>query len=167
MAAVCRSYASHPRALEAVNAALDAGIDGSSVLVLTGEPLRDGRYSPLGGFGGGARRAADVTLGSFAGAPHAHDAGMGTFAGGMQRGGSFADTDREVATSYPDGVERMHVAGHRRVLKLLRDAGLDDETAARDLDALHSGRVVVLVDAADESELARVGTLLDGVSRAP
>jgi hypothetical protein len=137
------------------------------VLVLTGEPRRDGRYPPLGGFGGAARRAADVTLGSFAGPPHAHDAGMGTFAGGVQRGGSYADTNREVATSAPDGVERMHVAGHRRVLKLLRDAGLDDETAARDLDALHSGRVVVLVEAADEGDAVRVGTLLDGETRAP
>ncbi len=167
MAAVCRSYASHPQALEAVNAALDAGIDGTGLLVLTGEPLRDGRYSPLGAFGGGARRAADVAIGGFAGAPHAHDAGMGTFAGGVQRGGSFADADREVATSYPDGVERMHVVGHRRVSKLLRDAGLDAETAARDLDALHSGRVVVLVDAADGSDAARIGTLLDGLSSAP
>ena len=167
MAAACRSYASHSAALEAVNAALAAGIDGGAVLVITGEPPRDGRDSPLGALAGDAGRAAEVPLGSFAGAPHRYDAGMGAFAGGVQRGGSFADADREVVTTYPDGVERMHVAGHRRVSKLLRDAGLDAETAARDLDALHRGRVVVLVDAADESDAARVGTLLDGLSRAP
>jgi hypothetical protein len=161
VAAVCRSYASHAEALDAVNAALDAGIDGTGVLVLTGEPPRDGREAPVGSFSGGAGSAADVPVGSFAGAPHAHSAGMGAFAGGVQRGGSFADADREVVTSYPEGVERMHVAGHRRVSKLLRDSGLDAETAARDLDALHAGRVVVLVDVADADDAARVGALLD------
>jgi hypothetical protein len=85
---------------------------------------------------------------------------MGAFAGGVQRGGSFADADREVVTSYPGGVERMHVAGHHRVLRLLRDAGLDEGTAERDLAALHDGRVLVLVDveAADED---RIGAALD------
>jgi hypothetical protein len=165
VAAACRSYASHSAALEAVNAALAAGIDGSGVLVVTGESPRDGRGSPLGAFAGNAPRAADVPLGGFAGAPHRYDAGMGAFAGGVQRGGSFADADREVVTTYPEGVERMHVAGHRRIAKLLRDAGLDAEAAARDLDALHCGRVVVLVDAADESDAARVGALLDRVGR--
>jgi hypothetical protein len=87
---------------------------------------------------------------------------MGAFAGGVQRGGSFADADREVVASYPEGVERMHVAGHRRVLKLLRDAGLDAATAARDLEALHAGRVVVLVEVRDADDAARVGALIDG-----
>ena len=144
MAAVCRSYASHDEALEAVKAALDAGIEGQSVLVMTGERARDARDARVGGFAGAAEH--DAPVGSFAGGPHPHDAGMGAFAGGVQRGGSFADADREVVTSYPSGVERMHVAGHHRVLRLLRDAGLDDQTAQRDLAALHDGRVLVLVD---------------------
>jgi hypothetical protein len=145
VAAVCRSYASHAEALDAVNAVLEAGFDGDGVLVLTGEPPRDGR-----------------AVGSFAGAPHAQSAGMGAFAGGAQRGGSFADADREHVVSYPEGVERMHVAGHRRVGRLLRDAGLDADTAARDIAALHAGRVVVLVDVDGEPEAARAGALLDG-----
>jgi hypothetical protein len=144
-----------------VNAALDAGIDGSGVLVLSGEPPRDGRVAPVGAFAGDARGAADVPVGSFAGVRHAHSDGMGAFAGGVQRAGSFADADRELVTSYPEGVERMHVAGHRRVTKLLRDAGLDAATAARDIDALHAGRVVVLVDVADDDEAARIGAVLD------
>ena len=162
MAAVCRSYASHAEALDAVNAALGAGIEGSGVLVLTGEPPRDGRAAPVGAFAGAARSAADVPVGSFAGARHAHSDGMGAFAGTAQRSGSFADADRELVTSYPEGVERMQVAGHRRVTRLLRDAGLDAATAARDVDALHAGRVVVLVDVADRDEAGRVGAVLDG-----
>jgi hypothetical protein len=160
VAAVCRSYASHGEALEAVDDALAAGVDGSDVLVLTGEPMRDARAERVGGFAGGAGH--DVLVGGFAGAPHRHDEGMGAFAGGAaeQRGGSYADADRELVTSYPDGVERMHAAGHRRILRLLRDAGLDEPTAARDLEALHAGRVLVLVDvrAGDEE---RIGAALD------
>jgi hypothetical protein len=146
VAAVCRSYASHAEALEAVNAALEAGFDREGVLVLTGELPRDGRAAPVGAFAGESHPAGEVPVGSFAGVPHPHSAGMGAFAGGAQRGGSFADADREVVTTYPEGVERMHVAGHRRVTQLLRDAGLDADTAARDLAALHAGRVLVLFD---------------------
>ena len=32
----------------------------------------------------------------------------------------------------------------------------------RDIDALHAGRVVVLVDVADDDEAARGGAVLDG-----
>jgi hypothetical protein len=159
VAAVCRSYASHGEALEAVTAALGAGVDGESVLVLTGERTRDARSAPVGGFAGSADH--DVLVGSFAGAPHRHDEAMGAFAGGAQRGGSFADADREVVTTYPGGVERMHAAGHRRIMRLLLDAGLDGAVAARDLEALHAGRVLVLVDVA-EGDAGRVGAVLDG-----
>jgi hypothetical protein len=122
--------------------------------VMTGERPRDAREAPVGGFAGTAEH--DAPVGSFAGDPHPH--APGAFAGGVQRGGSFADADREVVTSYPGGVERMHVAGHHRVLRLLRDAGLDEATAERDLAALHDGRVLVLVDVAagDEDRIAAV-----------
>jgi len=123
------------------------------VLVLTGERTRDAGKAPVGLFAGTA--AHDVLVGSFAGAPHPHDEAMGA------RGGSFADAAREVVTSYPDGLERMHVAGRHRVLRLLTDAGLDEATATRDLEALHAGRVLVLVDVA-EGDATRVGALLDG-----
>jgi hypothetical protein len=159
VAAVCRSYASHGEALEAVMAALDAGVDGESVLVLTGEPMRDARNAPVGGFAGTEEQ--DAPVGSFAGAPHRHDDPMGAFAGsGAERGGSFADADREVVATYPGGVERMHATGHRRVLRLLVDAGLDRPTAQRDLEALHAGRVLVLIDVA-EGDADRVAAVLD------
>jgi hypothetical protein len=159
VAAICRSYASHDEALKAVETALGAGVDGADVLVLTGERARDARAAPVGAFAGTSGH--DVPVGSFAGAPHPHDAGMGAFAGGVQRGGSFADADRELATSYPGGVERMHAAGHRGVLRLLRAAGLDEPAAARDLEALHAGRVLVLVDV-PAGGAPRVAALLDG-----
>jgi hypothetical protein len=100
---------------------------GADVRVLSGEPVRD-----------------------------AHNGAVGAFAGGEQRGGSFADADRDVVTDYPDGVERMRVVGHRSLKRLLTDAGLDEAAAERDVRALHAGRVLVLVNVPeDDAERAR------------
>jgi hypothetical protein len=159
VAALCRSYASHGEALEAVHAVLGAGIPGEDVLVLMGEHSRDAHEEQVGEFAGPIEPGAPV--GEFAGGPSTERSATGAFAGGKQRGGSFADADREVLTSYPDGVERMRVTGHRRITRLLRDAGLDDATAKRDVDALHRGLVLVLVDVADD-DVDRVAARLEG-----
>jgi hypothetical protein len=156
--ALCRSYASHAEALDAVNAVLGAGIPGEGVRVLTGEPQRDTREEPVGEFAGPT--APDAPVGGFAGGSHPRGEGRGHFAGGEQRGGSFADADREEVTSYPGGVEHMRVAGHRKIKKLLTDAGLDEATAERDVNALHAGRVLVLVDTSG-GDAERIGALLD------
>jgi hypothetical protein len=158
VAALCRSYASHSEALDAVNAVLGAGIPGQGVRVLTGEPHRDTREEQVGEFAGPT--AGDAPVGEFAGGSHPQGHERGHFAGGEQRGGSFADADREQVISYPGGVEHARVAGHHNVKKLLTDAGLDEAAAERDLDALHAGRVLVLVDA-PEGDAERVGALLD------
>lgn len=158
MAALCRSYVSHGEALRAVNALLEAGIPGESVRVLMGEAPRDTRTGTVGEFAGPL--APDAPVGSFAGS-HAEGAATGAFAGGEQRGGSFADADRDVVTDYPHGVERMRVAGHGRIKRLLTDAGLDDATAERDVRALHEGRILVLVDVAD-ADAERAAALLEG-----
>jgi hypothetical protein len=155
--ALCRSYASHAEALLAVNAVLEAGIPGEGVRVLTGEATRDARAGTVGEFAGPLEPGAPV--GSFAGS-HAEGAGTGAFAGGEQHGGSFADADRDSVTDYPHGVERMRVAGHRQLKRLLSDAGLDDATAARDVQALHAGRILVLVDVS-EGDAERARTLLE------
>jgi hypothetical protein len=155
--ALCRSYASHAEALQAVNAALDAGIPGESVRVLTGEANRDARANTVGEFAGS--REPGAPAGSFAD-EHGEGAPTGAFAGGEQRGGSFADADRDVVTDYPHGVERMRVAGHGRLRRLLTDAGLDDATVARDVQALHAGRILVLVDVPD-GDAERARTLLE------
>jgi hypothetical protein len=159
MAALCRSYTSHAEALDAVNAVLGAGIPGEGVRVLTGEPQRDTREEQMGEFAGPT--APDAPVGQFAGGTHPQGHEEGHFAGGEQRGGSFADADREEIVSYPGGVEHARYTGHHEVKKVLTDAGLDEAAAERDLDALHAGSVLVLVtDSDDEAE--RVRTLLDG-----
>jgi Mn-dependent DtxR family transcriptional regulator len=71
---------------------------------------------------------------------------MGTFAGAAAqiRSGGFGDIDRETVTTHENGIERVRVASHRNLERLLVDAGLTPEVAAADVDALHHGRVLVL-----------------------
>jgi hypothetical protein len=53
------------------------------------------------------------------------------------------------------------VVGHHKIKKLLTDAGLDEATAERDVNALHAGGVLVLVKV-PEGEAERVTALLGG-----
>ena len=160
MAAVCRSYASHDEAAKAVQSVLGAGIIGEDVLVLTGERIGDVRSEPAGSFAGTVEPGDPV--GTFEGEQHARAEPKGTFANEPSgRVGSFADTAHEGLSSYPEGVERMHAIGRASVVRLLRGAGLDDATVARDLESLHGGRVLLLVEHA-EGEAGRVASLLDG-----
>jgi hypothetical protein len=57
-------------------------------------------------------------------------------------------------------VERVEVAGHRHVRRMLREAGLDEQTVDRDAEALHDGRTLVLADVGDR-DAGEVGALLD------
>lgn len=156
MAALCGSFASHDEAAEAVNAVLEAGIPGAGVRVLTGEPRRDAREEPMGEFAGRTEPGAPV--GDFAG-QHAEGHERGHFAGGEQRGGSFADTDSDKVISYPGGVEHAHIASHHEIERLLTEAGLDEAAAKRDLESVHAGRVLVLVEVPD-GETGRVSEAL-------
>jgi hypothetical protein len=71
-----------------------------------------------------------------------------------------------VVVTHSDGMEQSRVAGRRELKKLLMDAGLDDATAEADVDALHRGRILVLVHvAAIGQDDARA--LLDGAVGAP
>jgi hypothetical protein len=144
----CSAYTSHEEASQAVQVLLASGVPGEGIRVLMGEPERDARAEEMGAFAGSV--AVDVPRGGFAGAR----AGMGSFAGdhAAPRGGSFADADREIETSYPAGVAHQRVAGHHRVKQLLIDAGLDEATADRDVDALHEGRILVLAQVQASSE---------------
>ena len=156
MAALCGSFASHAEAAEAVGAVLEAGIPGAGVRVLTGEPKRDAREEKVGEFAGSSEPGAPV--GDFAG-QHAQGHEQGHFAGGEQRGGSFADADRDHVVSYPGGVAHAHIASHHEIKRLLTAAGLDEAAAQRDLEAVHAGRVLVLVEA-PEGEIERAGEAL-------
>ncbi len=136
----CSAYMSHEEAGEAVEALLASGVSGDGIRVLMGEPERDARAEEMGAFAGAV--GADAQRGGYAGSRE----GMGSFAGdgAAQRGGSFADADREIETTYPAGIARQRVAGHKRIKQLLLDAGLDDATADKDVEALHMGKILVL-----------------------
>jgi hypothetical protein len=161
MTTLCRAYTTEPEAHGAVGRLLAAGVPGADVQVLMGEPARDARAAPAGGFAGAAADA----VGTFAGAAVSHGDGMGGFAGDADRmrGGGFADTDRETVITYPAGVERVRVAAHRGLKRMLLEAGLDEAAADADVRALHAGRVLVLVRT-DALDAARVEGALDAVA---
>lgn len=149
MPTLCRSYMTDDDATDAVERLLTGGLQVDDIRVLMGEPPRDGRDAPAGDFAGVQHDA----VGSFAGGAHSSADPMGGFAGrgGDERRGSFGDIDRETVTTYRDGVARVHIASHRKLEKMLVDAGLDEPTAAADVEALHQGRSLVLVRSDDQA----------------
>jgi len=161
MAVVCRTYPADQDVRGAVEALLAAGVPGDRIQVLMGERERDARAEHHGSFADmpGEKAVGDEPVGDFADQEHGHGAPRGTFAGaaGLRRGGSFADADRETITSFPGGVEKQHVTGHDKVRRLLLDAGLDKETADRDVEALHAGHVLVIADLGDREPAAAFG----------
>ena len=137
----CSSYDNDAEAHAAVERLLADGTPGEHISVLTGRTPADHRADHIGAFAGMPDR-----VGAYAGAPGSSADGMGDFASaGEQRRGSFADVDRDVVATYPDGVRREHVASHRELERRLTDAGLDARAAAADVAALHHGRVLVVV----------------------
>jgi hypothetical protein len=161
MATLCRAYTSETDARAAVERLLAAGLVGTAVQVLMGDTVHDSRDAPVGSYVG--TTAADgETVGSYAGARHSGHEAMGTFAGDAdaQRRGGFSDVDRETVTTYADGVTRVRIAAHHNLEKMLLDAGLDKPTAKADVEALHEGRILVLVQSA--MGLDEVAAMLDG-----
>jgi hypothetical protein len=146
MPTLCRSYSSPDDAQLAVGRLLAAGTAGDDVRVLMGEPVADRREDAVGGFASPDSNAPQAVA-SFAGAPHSARDTMGAFAGDGRsaRRGGFGDIDRETSTTYPDGIARVRVTSHRKLRQALVEAGLDERSAARDVEALHRGRVLVLV----------------------
>ncbi|MET0685275.1 MAG: cation:proton antiporter [Solirubrobacteraceae bacterium] len=137
----CSSYDNDAEAHAAVERLLAGGTPGQHISVLTGRTPADHRADRVGAFAGMPDR-----VGAYAGASGSSADGMGDFASaGEQRRGSFADVDRDVVATYPDGVRREHVASHRELERRLTDAGLDARAAAADVAALHHGRVLVVV----------------------
>jgi hypothetical protein len=161
MATLCRAYTSEQDAHAAVERLLTAGVVGAQVRVLMGEAARDFRDAPLGGYAGTTTTDGE-RVGSYAGAGHSGREAMGTFAGDpdAQRRGGFSDVDRETVTTYAAGVERVRISSHDNLKKMLLDAGLDEQTARADVEALHEGRVLVLVTSA--MELDEIAAVIDG-----
>jgi Kef-type K+ transport system membrane component KefB len=137
----CSSYDNHAEAHAEVARLLAGGTPGEHISVLTGQAATDHRADAVGAYAG-----AGGPVGAFAGAAGSSADAMGEFAGsGEQRRGSFADADRDIVATYPDGVRREHVASHRELERRLTGAGLDAMAAAADVAALHAGRVLVVV----------------------
>jgi hypothetical protein len=161
MATLCRAYITEQDAHAAVTRLLSAGVAGGEVHVLMGEALRDSRDARDGSFAGTTTADAQ-TVGSYAGAAHSGRQAMGTFAGDAdeQRRGGFRDVDRETVTTYGADVKRVRIASHHNLKRMLLDAGLDEATATSDVEALHRGRVLVLVQSA--MALDEIAALIDG-----
>jgi hypothetical protein len=160
MNALCRAYDSTAAADAAVETLVSAGVPGDDVRLLMGAELHDAGAEDAGGFAGLVAPGAEV--GSFAGAGNDRSTRRGSFDGATASGGEgiFANADRDVVVTGFGGREHARVAGHHKLKQLLVDAGLDDATAERDVEALHDGRVLVLVSLAAVGA-DRVGELLD------
>ena len=149
MATLCRAYTTEQDAHAAVDRLLRAGVAGAEIRVLMGDAVQDSRDAPVGSFAG-TSTADHETVGSYAGVAHSGREARGTFAGEAeeQRRGGFRDVDRETVTTYRAGVKRVRIASHHNLEQMLLDAGLDQATAASDVEALHHGRILVLVQSA-------------------
>ena len=145
MSTSCSAYATDAEAHAAVERLLEGGTPGARISVLTGRLEHDHRDDRPGSFAGNGGAG-----GAFAGATGSSTDAMGAFANGAadERRGGFGDVDRDVITTYRDGVRRVHVASHRELEHVLAGAGLDAGAVAADVASLHHGRVLVLVTGA-------------------
>jgi hypothetical protein len=109
-----------------------------------GAEIHDARREARGRFSGSV--APEDQVGAFAGDGPERSAVRGSYAASDAAAeGSFANAERDVVVTQHEGEERAWVTGRRELKKLLMEAGLDDAAAEADVDALHAGRVLVLV----------------------
>jgi hypothetical protein len=147
MIALCKAYESTTDAERAVADLIAAGVPGEDVRLLMGAEIHDARRESRGRFSGTV--APDERVGAYAGEGPERNLLRGSFAASEAAGeGSFANAERDVVVTEHDGHEQVRVAGRRELKKLLMQAGLDDAAAEGDVDALHGGRVLVLVNSA-------------------
>ncbi len=166
MNALCKAYDNTADAERAVADLLAAGIPGEDVRLLMGAEIHDARREARGRFSGSV--APEEQVGAYAGDGPERSALRGSFAGADTGAaeGTFANAERDVVVTHSDGMEQSRVAGRHELKKLLMEAGLDDATAEADVDALHAGRILVLVHvAAVGQDDARA--LLDAAVGAP
>jgi Kef-type K+ transport system membrane component KefB len=139
MQTTCSSHANIAEAEAAVQQLLADGMPPARISIISGHVTHDERVGAYVG------EASEV--GAYAGMPGA----MGSFASvavDEDRHGSFGDIDRDEITTYENGTRHVHVASHHELEKGLAEAGLDPEAIAKDVAAVHDGRVLVLVTAA-------------------
>jgi hypothetical protein len=161
MHTLCRAYTATHDAENAIERLLAAGVRATGIELIMGDAVKDSRDAPIGSFAGTTTPGAEI-VGSYAGIRHSGRAAMGTFAGDPdnQRRGTFGDADRDTVTTYRSGVKRTRIASHRRLKRLLVEAGLDQASATANVEALHAGRVLVLVKG--ESAPDDIAAALDG-----
>ena len=164
MATLYRAYTSTHDAENAIERLLSAGVPAIRIELIMGHAVQDARDAPIGTFAGTTTADAE-TVGSYGNIAHSGREAMGTFAGdpGKQRRGSFGDIDRDTVTTYQAGLKRTRIVSHRRLKKILVDAGLDQATAAADVDALHAGHVLVLVQS--DSALDDIAAVIDDLDQ--
>jgi hypothetical protein len=164
MTALCKAYDNTADAERAVADLLAAGVPGDDVRLLMGAEIHDARREARGRFSGSV--APEDQVGAFAGDGPERSAVRGSYAASDAAAeGSFANAERDVVVTQHEGEERARVTGRRELKKLLTEAGLDDAAAEADVDALHAGRVLVLVHIAAIPE-DEVRAVLDGAVRA-
>ena len=139
MAILLRTYATPDAAHVAVQRMLAAGVPGDDIGLLEPATVHDHRDDPVRNFAGRINRR----VGAFAGPPHSPREGTGTFAGdaSRQRRGGFDDIDREMVTTFADGVPHTRVTSHRGVCEFVVSAGLDPA----DADEMLSGHALVML----------------------
>jgi hypothetical protein len=146
MVTLTHAYTSAKDAETAVERLLSADVSAVRLQLIMGRAIQDARDTPIGTFAGTAT-ADSHTVGSYGNVARSGRGSTGTFAGDprKQRRGSFGDSDRDTVTTYQSGAKRTRIASHRRLKRLLVDAGLEPAIATANVDALHAGRVLVLV----------------------
>lgn len=149
MRTVCRTFASEADAVRVIEALRAEGVPGSRIRMLQGNRGFDGRVELVGGFAGPVAPADPV--GTFAGVTHPRWMAAGGFAGdpNRQRQGSFADTDRDVITSWNARGAHERITGDRALQRLLEASGHEPSDARQLIAGLHQGRVAVLAELED------------------
>src|SRR4051794_16579830 len=134
MSTLCRAYPSEEDAQAAVDRLLMAGVAGSEIRALMGEPLHDSRDADVGTFTG-AGSTDDEPVGAYAGVGHPGRGAMGPFAGAAdaRRRGGFSGVARETVTTYAAGGGRVRIAWHHNPENMLRSPGLDGATSKADV----------------------------------
>jgi hypothetical protein len=163
MATVFRVYETGEQVQQVVAALSAAGISREQISIIMGSA--NPQTSAMGNFvsGDGHDHGSDP-MGSFAsnvGSGH-----QGSFADtdGQHRHdetvGSFASVDKETMTVFLGGRQRMQVVSHNHIVQLLVENGSSQETAIRQIDAIHMGKTLLLIEVEPEG-VEQMNSLLE------
>jgi hypothetical protein len=146
MAAFCEAFPNEHAARRAARAISEVGVRPRRIRLLTGTPLHDVRDERVGAFVGSV--APSDRVGTFAGRGPARRQGAGAFAGdpAAHRTGSFGDIDLDVVDGCEGSAAHPWVTGDAGLTRVLRTAGLSDDTVEHVVEEIHHGHAVVIAD---------------------